>query len=212
MLQQALYEYLNERAKLEDSTVAALLEVAAGADDRCACMVAAWINLTVEQLAQVAGHERSMPAVRRLAAERLRVHAVEAGDDVAVVLVGFDGGDGVEVEERGDLFEVRGFRFGVAWQRRLTADERRRLGKLLAELPFAEQMRCHMPAFGLRLDAGTSDETRMSVCFQCNNIYLAGGGYRTFDGTSTAARTLLQHLMDLAPTAWREDVVARSTI
>jgi hypothetical protein len=69
-----------------------------------------------------------------------------------------------------------------------------------------------MPAFGLRLDPGTPDEARMSICFMCNNAYLDGGGSRTFGGRSREGRELLSYLMKLAPSDWRARVARRREI
>src|SRR5262249_9175275 len=97
-------------------------------------------------------------------------------------------------------------RFRIAWEQPLAADQRHRLGALLATLPAGEEARCHEPVFGLRLDPSTGNEARMSICFYCNNIYLDGGAHRAFEGQSTAGRALLEYLLQLAPAAWRQQV------
>ncbi|HEU4412512.1 MAG TPA: hypothetical protein VFS43_45135 [Polyangiaceae bacterium] len=209
MLRQALYEYLMDRERLDDATLAEVLDAAAGADN-CSSMLADWKRLTAAQLAQVARHAASPPDARRLAAQKLRVYELETGQDVALSLVGFDDGEPDEHHDAARVFEVRGFRFAVAWEQRLSARDRRRIGELLAALPADSQARCHMPAFGLRLDPGTRDEARMSICFTCNNAYLDGGGTRTFGGQSRPGREFLAYLMKLAPSAWRAHVAQRS--
>lgn len=210
LLKLALFSYLKGRTVLDEVTLAGLLDAAARAGEEFSRQLAGWNQLTVEQLAQIAHHDASTPDVRRLVAQRLRVHALEAGEDIAVNLAGFGerkasdiGSHGAAgVFEVGHLSHPPAFRFDIAWERRLAADEGRRIGVLLAAIPEEEEMRCHEPVFGLRLDPGTSDETRMSICFKCNNIYLHGGGRRTFSGLSPAGRALLDYLIELAPAEW----------
>jgi hypothetical protein len=213
LLGQALFGYLHKRKAIDDATLARLLDIAARTQEDLSRDLAAWQHCTTAQLAQIVRYNDATPGVRRLAAQRLRVRALEAGAGVAVNLVGFgeriarDTTDGdAAVFEVGDREHPPAFRFRIAWEQPLAADPRQRVGALLAALPDAEQMKCHDPVFGLRLDPDTSDETRMSICFMCNNIFLDGGGRRTFDGRSTASRALLDYLLDLAPEAWRRQL------
>jgi hypothetical protein len=213
MLRQALFNYLHHRKAIDDVTLAGLLDAAARTGEGLSRTLATWNRLTVEQLAQVIRHDASAPGARRLATQRLRVHALEAGADIAMNLVGF-GADSARDAPDGDptAFEVGhrdhppAFRFRIAWEQSATADQRRRLGALLAALPRGSEARCHMPVFGLRLDPGTADEARLSICFECNNIYLDGGGRRAFDAESAAGRALLDYLLQLAPDAWRRGI------
>jgi hypothetical protein len=211
MLRQALFNYLKDRTTLDDITLTGLLDAAARAGEEFSHELASWSKLTVEQLVQITRHGASAPDVCRLAAQRLRVHALEAGERVTVNLVGFDkdkadDSDGphgaASVFEVGHPSHPPAFRFGIAWERQLTTDEGCRVGVLLAAIPEEEGMRCHEPVFGLRLDPGAPDETRMSICFKCNNIYLHAGGRRTFSGLSSAGRALLDYLLELAPADW----------
>jgi hypothetical protein len=213
MLRQALFNYLYRRKTIDDAALAGLLDIAARTDEDLSRMLAAWQHCTAAQLAQIVHHDASALGVRRLAAQRLRVQALEAGADVAVNLVGFseplrgDGPDGDRsVFEVGHRDHPPAFRFRIAWEQPLTADPRRRVAALLAALPDGEEARCHHPVFGLRLDPGTPDELRMSICFQCNNIYLDGGGRRRFEGQSAAGGALLDYLLELAPRAWSRQV------
>lgn len=213
MLNQALFNYLNSRRAVEDVTLAGLLDIAAQTDEELSRQLAAWEQLTLQQLAQIVRHDASAPGVHRLAAQRLRVHSFEAGADLAVNLVGFgdqildNGPDGdPTVFEVGHRAHPPAFRFRIAWEQPLAAHQRHRVGALLAALPADEEARCHEPVFGLRLDPGTNDEVRMSICFICNNIYLDGGGCRAFAGQSTAGQALLEYLLQLAPKTWSRRV------
>jgi hypothetical protein len=172
LLGQALFGYLHERKAIDDATLAKLLDIAARTHEDLSRALAAWQHCTTAQLAQIVRHNSAAPGVRRLAAQRLRFRAREGGADVAVKLDGFGERIARDASD-GDA---------TAWEQPLAADPRRRVGALLGALPDAEQMKCHDPVFGLRLDPGTSDETRMSICFMCNNIFLDGGGRRTPDG------------------------------
>jgi hypothetical protein len=218
MLRQALFNYLKKhRAGVDDSILVRLLEAAASSSEEFSRELAGWNKLTLAQLAQVSRHDASPSGARKLAAQRLRLHAFGAGESVAVSLVGFagsaagDGGAPAGVFEVGEPSYSPAFRFGIAWERRLTADEGRRVGGLLGAIPEDAEMRCHQPVFGLRLEPGTSDETRMSLCFQCNNMYLDGGGKRTFSGSSPAGHALLDHLLELSPTAWSRQIRRQDT-
>lgn len=215
LLQFALFSYLRHRAAIDDAAFAGLLDIAASTNEALSRKLAAWEHWTAAQLAQIIRHDASMLSVRRLAAQRLRVHALEAAADVAVNLVGFtapnphatDAPDGdPTVFEVGHRGHSPWFRFRIAWERPLRADQRRRAGELLAALPNGEEARCHDPVFGLRLDPGTADEVRMSICFGCNNIYLDGGGRRAFEAESDAGGALLAYLLQLAPDAWRRQI------
>jgi hypothetical protein len=98
----------------------------------------------------------------------------------------------------GDGYVDSGFGrgFAVSWTRPLDADERRRLLGLIAALPNADSMRCHLPPFGLRCG-----DVEVSICFRCYNAY-AGDELLTFDGSSTEALALLAFLRERAPAGW----------
>jgi hypothetical protein len=90
--------------------------------------------------------------------------------------------------------------FTEAWRRPLSAVERQRVALLIADLPRAMTMKCHMPKFGLII-ANTHGETRITICFRCNNIFFNGGGTISFEGRSAAAAELLAEFRALAPAA-----------
>jgi len=78
--------------------------------------------------------------------------------------------------------------------------------RLLAELPDGEQMRCFMPAYGLRLYGQNRVLAETAICFECNNaVTTVDGrhGWFKFDGSSGAAHRLLEALKayDPHPTA-----------
>jgi hypothetical protein len=91
ILREAVFCYFDDRTAIDDVILAGLLDVATRSPEEVARQLAAWKHWTAAQLAQIARHDASAPGVRRLAAQRLRVHALEAGADVAVNLVGFTG-------------------------------------------------------------------------------------------------------------------------
>lgn len=65
----------------------------------------------------------------------------------------------------------------------------------LNHLPFAEPMRCHIPAFGLELLLRGVQTFACSICWQCNNIFIISNKERsgiTFDGSSVEAQRLLE--------------------
>src|SRR5262245_58113203 len=88
ILDDAMFRYLNDRTAIDDVTLAGLLDVAARSPEEIARQLVAWKHWTAAQLAQIARHDASAPGVRRLAAQRLRVHALETGADIAMNLVG----------------------------------------------------------------------------------------------------------------------------
>jgi hypothetical protein len=57
-----------------------------------------------------------------------------------------------------------------------------------------EQMRCHVPPFGLRFYAAGRLICEASLCWQCNNLFGREGSERVayvFDASTAAARELL---------------------
>ena len=70
----------------------------------------------------------------------------------------------------------------------------------MTQLPYAEQMRCHLPRYGLALACDGEYCWFASICWKCNNIYVSRDGVssvQTFDGKSTAARHLLSSIREL---------------
>ncbi|HEX8916390.1 MAG TPA: hypothetical protein VF796_28825 [Humisphaera sp.] len=77
---------------------------------------------------------------------------------------------------------------------RVQGPEAARIASLWRALPPGEQMRCHVPPFGLRFLHGGRVLVEASVCWQCNNVWGHAGddrfGYE-FDGSHPTARALL---------------------
>lgn len=76
---------------------------------------------------------------------------------------------------------------------RLEGEQARRVAVLWRSLPQAEQMRCHLPRYGVRFLA---DQFlfEAAICFECNNISIIDNGkhtWATFDGEAPPARELL---------------------
>lgn len=198
LLEQALYGYLAERPGLDDTKLTALLELVARAAPAELPTLADWRHLTNAQLSLVASHPATGDVARKLVTQKLRIQSLEiAGAALEVDVVRLD----YVPEGESPTFVVRGFTFAAVWRRRLSSDDIVRVGALLAKLPAAEQARCHDPVFGLHLNAGSAEEIRMSICFQCNNAYLDGGGSWQFDGQSDPARELLAFMKHLTPPA-----------
>jgi hypothetical protein len=196
LLDQALYGYLDKRAGLDDATLATMIDLVGSAAPAAMRSLADWAPLTVAQLAQFASHPAADATIRKLVTQKLRIQTLETADDrLEMDVVRLD----YPPEGTSPAFVVRSFKFAVIWRRRLSHEDVSRVGALLAKLPAAEQMRCHLPVFGLHLNAGSSDEIRLSICFQCNNAYLDGGGTWTFDGQSDQARELLAFMKRLTP-------------
>jgi hypothetical protein len=84
----------------------------------------------------------------------------------------------------------------------------RALVKLWRQLqPHDEEMRCHIPVFGVRFFVQGVLHTQASICWQCNNIFLQVQGNRahlTFDG----AAPLSQELLRLFQTLSGEEIVS----
>lgn len=85
----------------------------------------------------------------------------------------------------------------VTWTRRLNGREQARLQELIKVLPNGESARCHMPGFGLRIWRGQRQQ-RVSLCFRCNNAYVADQ-LTTFEASSAEATELLSFLRAFGP-------------
>jgi hypothetical protein len=73
----------------------------------------------------------------------------------------------------------------------------KRLATLWRQLPKGNQMRCHMPPYGLRFFAGDRVLCQGSVCWECNNIYgdVEGEPFvYEFDAEAKASQALLSEL------------------
>lgn len=108
--------------------------------------------------------------------------------------------DGVEVLELTDGDELRTGerrRWGVLARTNLDETVARRAVALFARLPYATQMRCHTPGYGLRLSAAGAEIAAVALCFQCNNASIwmpEGEAMLTFDARSAIAQELQELL------------------
>jgi len=78
---------------------------------------------------------------------------------------------------------------------RVVGAEAQRIAEMWRALPGAEQMRCHVPPFGLRFFAGNELICEASICWRCNNIFGQAGAdevFFEFDGSLAASRELLK--------------------
>ncbi|MBV1853016.1 hypothetical protein [Catellatospora tritici] len=75
---------------------------------------------------------------------------------------------------------------------------------LLARLPDADQARCFLPVYGMRLWTADGGSTEVAICFRCNNGEYEGSlgsGWFTLDGAAPPARELLDLLRSYDPDA-----------
>lgn len=75
----------------------------------------------------------------------------------------------------------------------VVGEQAQKVAALWRSLPQAEQMRCHLPRYGVRFLA---DQFlfEAAICFECSNISIIDNGkhtWATFDGEAPAARELL---------------------
>jgi len=78
---------------------------------------------------------------------------------------------------------------------RITGTEAQRIAELWRTLPEGEEMRCHIPPFGLRFFAGDDLVCEASICWRCNNIFGQAGAdevFFEFDGSLAPSRALLK--------------------
>ena len=79
------------------------------------------------------------------------------------------------------------------------------VASLWRQLPYAEQMRCHLPPYALRFWRGADVVLTASICWRCNNIWITEGAerkYAHFDGEADISQHLFHRL---------EEVVASQT-
>ncbi|MEO0768657.1 MAG: hypothetical protein AAFY72_04365 [Cyanobacteria bacterium J06649_4] len=107
-----------------------------------------------------------------------------------------NGGDGFEFLERGSsaLKAVK--------RNEMDAESVASLSSLLSALPYAPQMRCHLPGFAMEILYADGGFVRSSFCFQCNNIMVVSSHVRhtlEFDASSRPAKALRDFLVSKAP-------------
>jgi hypothetical protein len=108
--------------------------------------------------------------------------------------------DGVEVLELTEGDELRTgdrWRWGVLARATLDDATARRAVALFARLPYAMQMRCHTPGYGLRLSVAGREVAAVALCFTCNNASIwtpEGASHMPFAGQSSVAQELLELL------------------
>jgi hypothetical protein len=71
------------------------------------------------------------------------------------------------------------------------------IAQLWRGLPPGDQMRCHIPPFGIRFFMEEHLVCQGSICWECNNVYGDAGGIRfayEFDAGSAESQTLLVEL------------------
>lgn len=84
---------------------------------------------------------------------------------------------------------------------RVKGETAQQIAHLWRQLPPDEQMRCHIPPFGLRFYVGNKLLVQGSVCWDCNNIWVEENGedlVYTFDGGHKSSRQLLGLLQKIA--------------
>jgi hypothetical protein len=72
--------------------------------------------------------------------------------------------------------------------------EAQRIAAMFRALPPGEQMRCHIPPFGLRFFAGGRPICEASICWECNNVHGWAGEqplFYEFDAALAPSRELL---------------------
>lgn len=85
------------------------------------------------------------------------------------------------------------------WVSSETAQE---IARLWRELPYSEQMRCHIPPFGLRFYNNGSLLLQASICWQCNNIFGEAGGEKIFYKFD-AEHPISQRLLNICEQAFK---------
>jgi hypothetical protein len=78
---------------------------------------------------------------------------------------------------------------------RLVGAEAEQIAEMWRALPEAEQMRCHVPPFGLRFFSRDELVCEASICWRCNNIFGQAGAdevFFEFDGSVASSRALLK--------------------
>lgn len=84
---------------------------------------------------------------------------------------------------------------------RIKGETAQQIAHLWRQLPPDEQMRCHVPPFGLRFYMGNKLLVQGSICWGCNNIFVEENGedlVYEFDGLHPNSQRLLALLEFLA--------------
>jgi hypothetical protein len=92
---------------------------------------------------------------------------------------------------------VKWQKFPVSFSIEVSGDVAQEIANLWRHLPPDEQMRCHLPPFGLRFYAKRMLLLESSICWQCNNIWIKMNGKNatyTFDGSHEVSQKLLATL------------------
>lgn len=85
----------------------------------------------------------------------------------------------------------------------VTGERATQISELWRALPAGEQMRCHIPPFGLRFILNRAPVLEVSICWECNNVYGYEGDqpiHFEFDASATSSKELLNTL----ETAWMQ--------
>jgi hypothetical protein len=83
----------------------------------------------------------------------------------------------------------------------IEGENAQKIACLWRHLPHDEQMRCHMPPFGLRFYLGKQLLIEGSVCWECNNIFVVENDEDvayTFDAQHPYSQELLSLLRQLS--------------
>ena len=84
---------------------------------------------------------------------------------------------------------------------RVIGETAQQIAHLWRQLPPDQQMRCHIPPFGLRFYVGNKLLVQGSICWECNNIWVEENGedlVYTFDGGHQYSRQLFGLLQKTA--------------
>ena len=112
--------------------------------------------------------------------------------------------DAVEVVDLRDVLGNRASTFMEEAQSapcvRVTGETAQKIAQLWHELPDAEQMRCHVPPFGLRFFREEKRVLQASICWHCNNIFIDKDGENLsykFDGRHQSSQQLFAILQNI---------------
>jgi len=101
----------------------------------------------------------------------------------------------------GELSIKPSFAFPIYATVEVEGGEASEIAELWRSLPQAEQMRCHIPAYGLRFYRGGQMILEASVCWTCNNIWIRAENSEsvyTFDSSAETSQRLLATLHEIA--------------